>query len=431
MRKLPNGKDLVNAHLYVELQKKGLEHTKILSKIAEVNGAYSSDLADHVSAVKADHDEFIQNKYSSDYADHNIHEFQKDVGKIPALKKFDKYYESIVHSLDDGSFEVLLFQREKDWHKMEPNKVVKLDPMLEPIAASVVAQEAVVADLKKLPYMSLSKAMFGLSDGLNLSDEELKECDRIVADTFIELSKVEAVHPSQKGQKEPKLQKIKPDDLDKLAEISGSGITKHAIRNAEVSGLDPAIVAAVEKALVAASNRAFQKWVSKRGEESGVNWGKLSESHAEFANYVTSNHMSESADNLLSRLLDMDLTDTSDEKRAYDISLDFFHNDIINFIRQSGPSKYSEEVSKWHEELWGEKVPEEENEFEETAADVVQSDQEVSFEEYVQLCCEEDGKEVDDLTDKDLFYLEDEYKSLPSKELEFVKENLSESCFEK
>lgn len=370
MRKLPEGKDLVNAHLYIELQRKGLSHSNILNKIIEVNGAYSDDLADHVSVVKADHDEFIQNKYSSEYADHDIHEFQKDVGKIPALKKFNNYFESIVHALDDGSFEVLLFKNEKDWHKMDPNKVIKLNPMLEPVAASVIAQEAVTADLNALPYMSLSKALFELPEGLDLNSDELEEFDKVISETFFLLGdKVEAVHPSKKGAKEPKLQKIKPDDLDKLEEIAGSGITKHAIRNTEISGLDPAVVAAVEKALVAASNRAFQKWVSKRGKESGVKWGKMSESHAEFANYVTSNHIAEAADILLERLIDMELMDAEDEQRAYKVALDFFHDDIINFIRTSGPAKYAEEVSNWHEKLWGEELPSEEmEEMEEEAA---------------------------------------------------------------
>lgn len=63
-------------------------------------------------------------------------------------------------------------------------------------------------------------------------------------------------------------------------------------------------------------------------------------------------------------------------------------------------------------------------EVEEETPSKSETSSDISFEEYVELCCEADGKKKEDLTERDMFYLKDEYQSLPSKKLEDVKEGL-------
>lgn len=373
--------DLTNAYLYVELQKKGFDHKKILAHLIEATGAYSKDIADHVAVVKADQDEFIKNKYSNEMQRHDINELEKDLGPIPALKKFKNFYHSIVEMLDDGSFEVDLFKTEEDYEKGHPTEILNLTPMLElDVAASLNEEQLVIASLKEEvisnKYISLAGLIFAEPE-LELDQDESQEYLALLVQAYDELydeacesDMAEAVHPRDKGKAEKKLHKIKPEDLDDLAELAGSGITKHAIRSAESSGFTQAVVDAVEKALVAAGNRSFQKWSYKRGSEEGVKWGKAAESHAEFANYVTSAHISETADELMSRLSDMDLdghftpsddkaADAEKEKQivqqAYKIALDTFNDDIVKFVQKSGPTKYQDGVEEWYETLWGEK----------------------------------------------------------------------------
>lgn len=367
-------KDISNAYMYIELQKAGMKHTEILSALIAHNGVYSASIADHVAAVKADHDEFIQNKYSNMMQEHDINEFQKDVGKVPALQKFANWFHSIVHSLDDGSFEVLLFKNEQDYEEQTPSQVVKLDEKLH-VAASLNEEDLAIEDLKKeiskLKSVSLSNIIFShVSDGLELSDEERTEFNQMLGKAFADLCTVVAVHPKDKGKPEKKLHKIRTTDLNDYAEVAGTGITQHVIRNAEKAGLAKEVVEAVEEALVAASNRQFQKWEYKRGEE-GVHWGKGSESHAEFANYVTSDHIAATADKLLEDLHDMDLDTAPMAQQAYKYALNLFTKDIINFIQKSGPAAYKENVENWHMKLWDEAMKEDKSEFDDAAASAI------------------------------------------------------------
>lgn len=379
---LPNSdQDLTNAYLYLELQRKGLDHTQILAKLIESTGAYSRDIGDHVNSVRADQDEFIKNRYSNPNEKHDIDQLQKDLGPIPALKKFKNFFHSVVEMLDDGSFEIDLFKTKEDYEGKKdkkgapidpdfvrhPTEIINLTPMLElDVAASVKEDDMIVAavkdEMRLLPYISLSDLILAHND-LELTDEETDEYTRVVHQAHGEMydeacegidDTAEAVHPSKKGQKEPKLQKIKTSDLDDLAAITGTGITKHEIRDAEGSGLSQEVVEAVEKALVAAGNRNFQKWSAKRGKEEGVKWGKAAESHAEFANYVTSNYMVGAADELLETLLVKDMADAEDAQSAYKEALNFFDRDIVNFIKKTGPAAYQEGVEKWYKTLWDE-----------------------------------------------------------------------------
>lgn len=370
-----NDKDLTNAYLYIELQKKGLNHKEILAQVIDFNGAYSKSIADHVAAIKADQDEFIKNKYSNKLEQHDVNELQKDLGPIPALKKAGNFFHSIVEMLDDGSFEIDLFKTEEDYEAGHPTEIINLTPMLEvDVAASLNEDQQISASLKdslqsQFPYMSLAKIIFAQSE-LELDADESSEYLDFVVHAFGEMyDEVDMMESSKKGEEEKKLQNIKISDLEELSKNYGTGITKHMIRSSELSGLSQGVVDSIEKALVAAGNRSFRKWVDKRGSEEGVKWGKAAESHAEFANYATSKHIAETADDLIEKLIDMDLdgnySPTGDKakdseienkinQQAYKIALDTFSDDIVRFIQKSGPAKYQESVDKFYKDLWGE-----------------------------------------------------------------------------
>lgn len=296
--------EIKNAFLFLELVNRSVPTEKALAFVKDFSDGDEKTIKDHAQTVKADYDEFILNKYSSPAEEHDIHEFQKDVGPVPSLKKYKNYYYSIVHALEDGSFEVILFKKEKDYNDNKP-EIVTLAPMLEEAS---MAMEA-----------------------------------------------------SQKGEKEAKLHKIKIEDLAKYAKISGSGILKHALMDPETSGLHSEVVDSIKKALVNTGNRKFQKWVYKRDDE-GVKHGKGPESHAEFAAWISSESMAEAADELLEKLIDLDLTENEKAQEVYRFALNFFDSHVIKYHKEVGPASYLDRKKDWYEKIWDEKMPEVEEE---------------------------------------------------------------------
>lgn len=168
-----------------------------------------------------------------------------------------------------------------------------------------------------------------------------------VEEEFAKLGESTAVHPSEKGASEIKLQKIKPQHLEKLAEYANTGILKHSIISAN-SDLKPEQVESVKKALIAVGNRNLgHERMREEGKEGVIAGTDI----PEFAVWISSDCMGETADYLNDNIGDKNAKDT------YAFAFERFEKCLMEFYKtEMNKSNFGDKLAFWENLIYSKKA---------------------------------------------------------------------------
>lgn len=174
----------------------------------------------------------------------------------------------------------------------------------------------------------------------NVTDKDGNDLDLAIID-----NKAEAVHPSERGSQEIKLQKIKLKHIDELAKYSTSGILHHSILSAE-SDLNKEQVESLKKALVEVGNRNMG---NNRDAEEGK--GSVGSDLPEFAVWLSSDCMGETADYL------SDSVGSRNAKDTYAFCYEKLEKCLMEFYRtEINKSNYESKYDFWSDIIYTKKA---------------------------------------------------------------------------
>jgi hypothetical protein len=158
-----------------------------------------------------------------------------------------------------------------------------------------------------------------------------------------------ALHPTEKGGQEIKLQKIKDKHLDQIFANSPTGLAKHSLLDKELSDLSPEQITSVRKALVEVGNRNMGHDRLKSEDDNGK--GSVGSDIAEFASWVTSDTMGKLADYLADSIGDRNAKDT------YLFAKDKMESALLDFYRtEMNKSNYADIYEFWQDLIYNKKA---------------------------------------------------------------------------
>ncbi len=175
-----------------------------------------------------------------------------------------------------------------------------------------------------------------------LTMEQINEYEK----EMLEINESTALHPTEKGGQEIKLQKIKIKHIDELAKHGTTGILHHSILS-EDSELTKEQVESVKKALVEVGNRNMAN--SRENEKD--NKGSTGSDIAEWAVWLASDCMGETADYLV------DSVGNRNAKDTYAFSYEKLEKCLMEFYRSEiNASNYEEKYDFWSDVIYNKKA---------------------------------------------------------------------------
>lgn len=150
----------------------------------------------------------------------------------------------------------------------------------------------------------------------------------------------EAVHPSEKGAEEIKLQVIKDKHIDQIAKLANTGIVQHAVLSADHSGLNADQISAVRKALVMVGNQHMK-------HHEGKGKGAVGADIPEFAAWVTSDCIGHTADYLMENI------GNRDARGTFKFAQEKFEQCLMDFYRKSYLPKV---IEFWEDQIYNKKA---------------------------------------------------------------------------